>query len=374
MKLYNEVGKTGTDTPMFFGNRNVRKYAGVKYPVFETIYEDSLENFWKKQEQKLPKDPSDYGNLNTADKRVFNLNIKRQSVLDSIQGSAIFLTLGRVCSNPEFEKVMVYMEAQEYLHSDTYGYILSAITDNPTELLDEILEDELITEHTIRIKKAYEDLYEALAAWETFEFKFPWVPDWLRPKDIRMEELKRKMYRAIIAWNIIEGVRFFVSFACTFAFAEEGVMMGNAQELKLIARDELTHLRISQGLIRILKREPSEGFQEIISSMDEEVEEMYREAGVDEEEWINKLYELVPTFRLSKENLIRYSRYNINVRSKAIGYKPPYSKEEVGDIHYMNKWLGGVPIEELGQDVQTTEYKIGKTTNVLPEQWAHLLD
>lgn len=42
--------------------------------------------------------------------------------------------------------------------------------------------------------------------------------------------------------NALEAIRFYVSFACSFAFAERELMEGNAKIIRLIARDEALHL------------------------------------------------------------------------------------------------------------------------------------
>ena len=53
--------------------------------------------------------------------------------------------------------------------------------------------------------------------------------------------------------NILEGARFYVSFACSFAFAERKLMEGNAKIIRLIARDEALHLTSTQHMLNILR-------------------------------------------------------------------------------------------------------------------------
>ena len=66
-------------------------------------------------------------------------------------------------------------------------------------------------------------------------------------------ELKKKTYLCLMSVNILEAIRFYVSFACSFAFAERKLMEGNAKIIRLIARDEALHLTGTQHLLNIMR-------------------------------------------------------------------------------------------------------------------------
>ena len=64
-----------------------------------------------------------------------------------------------------------------------------------------------------------------------------------------IKDVKRKLFRAVANVNILEGIRFYVSFACSFAFGELKLMEGSAKIISLIARDENQHLAITQNIL-----------------------------------------------------------------------------------------------------------------------------
>jgi ribonucleoside-diphosphate reductase beta chain len=353
--------------PIFLGtNKNVQRYDILKYPVFEDISVEMLENFWQPQEMKIKHDYDTYKTLSNAEKRVYDYNIKRQNLLDSLQGRGLLATIGRVLTNSEIEKALTYLQYQEVLHSDSYSYILRNVKDNPSETFDDILEDKVITKHAIYIKQAYEDLYNALAIREANE---------ITPQDTSNEfvklaldevEFKKMIVRVLIAWYILEGVRFFVSFACTFSFAEAGKMTGTAQELKLIARDELLHLRLSRNIIKILSKNEDEGFVEIFKDMREEILQSFKDACEDEIEWAHYLFEEGNIRGLNAGVLTSYMKHITNMRTRAIGLGTIFPKEDTMNLPFMDDWLGVNRVEELANELDTSEYKIGKT--VLPSK------
>jgi len=212
MKLYDETIKIDPmNEPIFFGaGKNVQRYDNMSHKIFYDLGEKTDSNFWKPGEIDLSNDNRDFKLLETSESRISTLNTKRQIVLDSIQGRSLLATFGRVCTNSALEAVLTKIQYQEVNHSDTYSYILRNVYDNPALIFDEILDDEVITRHTKTITDAYEDFYNIINLYEIQEGN----------GKITLHDVKKALWKALIAWNILEGMRFFVSFACTFAFAE----------------------------------------------------------------------------------------------------------------------------------------------------------
>jgi len=352
MKLYDNSKKFFINQPIFLGEgRNIQRYDIMKYPEIYKLGEKMDSQFWKPGEISLAKDVIDYKNLSSHEQRIANLNWKRQTVLDSVQGRSILSTFGRVITNSEVEYTSTRVQFQETNHSDTYSYILRAVFDNPSEVLDSILDDEIISKHTTTITDKYDELYDLINKWESY-------PNY-QNKNTK-KQLKKAIYLALIAWNILEGVRFYVSFACTFAFAENKLMEGNAKELKLIARDENSHLAFTQRLLQILHNNPDEGFQDVINECQEEAVELYRIAAEEEIQWAEYLFEDGSIIGLNSSILIRYMKYLTNKRMKAV--KLPKLFENIGNnnpLPWMKAWLGEERIEERAQETQLSSYAIG---------------
>jgi ribonucleoside-diphosphate reductase beta chain len=368
MKIYDETKNLNIlHEPIFFGSgKNLQRYDIMKYPYFYDLAEKMDENFWKPSEISLLKDNSDYKDLTDSEKRIFTFNLKRQIVLDSIQGRSALMTFGRVCTNSAFEVAMTRLQFQEINHSDTYSYILRNVFDNPSEIFDTIINDGVITKHTKNITEAYENFYDALNHWEV-------LPD-NDPNKPTLHEMKKYLWLALIAWNILEGIRFFVSFACTFAFAENKKMIGNAQELKLIARDEILHLQMTQKLINILKENEEEGFLEVIKESEDEVQEMFREATLNEIEWAKYLFEEGSIIGLNAEILTQYMKYITNSRLRALKMPKMFTEITQNPLPWMDQWLGQSREEVLPQEIEITEYKIGAVKDIEDKDWGQIFE
>ena len=365
MKLYDEHSKVDfVNEPMFFGSgRNLQRYDKNKYVWYFDQGEKMDAVTWKPNEISLTKDAMDFKVLEPHEERIFTLNIKRQEILDSLQGRAPMLTFGRITTLPELEYAIIRWTFQESNHSNTYAHILRNIYPNPSKVFDEILDDAMITKHTTFIAQHYEDLYAKINAWE-------YLPEG-HPDRPTLKEMKRATYLALVSVNILEGVRFYVSFACTFAFAENKKMVGNAGELKLIARDENLHLALTQKMINHLTKNADEGFQEVIAECENEVREMYRHAAEDEIEWAQYLFEDGSILGLNANILEQYMKFMTNTRMRGIGLSKLYPEVTTTPLPWMGSWLGTEKTEVLPQEEEITSYIIGAVSDDMEESdWA----
>lgn len=360
MKLYNYDEIDFREEPMFLGKgKNTQRYEEPKYKFFYDLGQRMDNLFWKPHEISLIKDKGDYESLEPFERHIFDSNLKRQILLDSIQGRSIQQTFGRVVTNPELEYAMERWQYQETNHSDAYSYVLRNVYDNPKEVLDDITINTLITKHAHSINKYYEELYLLISQQET-------------GGNISDYELKKAIYLALVSVNILEGIRFYVSFACTFAFAESKRMEGNAKELTLIARDENQHLALTQKIINILKKTPEEGFQDVIEDTKDEVLEMYKEALVEEIEWAEYLFSGGSILGLNKPILEKYMKYITNQRLRAIGFDKVYDQHQ-NPIPWIDSYLGNTKVEVLPQEVEISSYVIGALDGEVSEEvWSDL--
>ncbi len=366
MKLYDEEAKLDImREPIFFGTgKGLQRYDIMKHKIFYDLAEKMDENFWKPQEISLVQDVIDFKKLEDAESRISVLNIKRQIVLDTIQGRSPLATFGRILTNSALEAAITRLQFQEINHSDSYSYILRNVYPDPGKIFDEIADDEIIKKHTKKITEAYNRFYHALAKWEALPKSDPARPT--------LKDMKKYTWLALIAWNIIEGVRFFVSFACTFAFAENKKMVGNAQELKLIARDELLHLQVTQKLINIFKKDKEEGFLEVIEECKDEVTDMFREAAENEIEWAKYLFRDGSIIGLNAEILERYMKHIVNARLRAIKEPKMFEGVSQNPLPWMDQWLGKSREEVLPQEIEITDYKIGMVSEMDEDDWNDL--
>ena len=254
MTVFNKDKVNTTKQPMFFGAPlGIQRYDSYKYPVFDKLTQTQLGYFWRPEEVSLQKDRADYHTLRPEQKHIFTSNLKYQIMLDSVQGRAPGMAFIPYCSLPELEACMEVWGFMEMIHSRSYTHIIKNVYSDPSEVLDTILEDDMILSRAETVTKAYDDFInhaQNFGSSNMWEHNLEGVP--LAEDDLY--ELKRKLYRAVMNVNILEGIRFYVSFACSFAFGELKTMEGSAKIISLIARDENQHLVLTQNIINKWKQ------------------------------------------------------------------------------------------------------------------------
>ena len=262
-KVFNRKSVDWTKQPMFFGDEpNTQRFDQQKYPVFEKLNQQQLGFFWRPEEVSLQKDRNDYNLLSDEQKHIFTSNLKYQTLLDSVQGRGPCLAFLPFCSLPELESMLVAWDFSETIHSRSYTYIMKNVYSNPTEILDTIVKTPQIMKRAETVTEAYDKFIE-------YSHKYHLMGEGER------KELKRLLYLTLVNVNILEGIRFYVSFACSFAFGELKLMEGSAKIISLIARDENLHLAVSQNIINnYRKHENDKEMLQIIKETEQEVYDM----------------------------------------------------------------------------------------------------
>ena len=336
--------------PMFFGeDLQVQQYSDMKYPIFDKLNQQQLGYFWRPEEVSLQKDRNDYLQLNEQQKFIFTSNLKYQTMLDSVQGRGPCLAFLPFVSNPELEGCIVTWDFMETIHSRSYTYIIKNLYANPNEVFDTIIKDEKIEKRSQSVTKTYDDLIEMGYRWHLDKDK------------IDLYELKKKMYLAMCTVNILEGLRFYVSFACSFAFGELKLMEGSAKILSLIARDESQHLAMSQRIINNYKNyEKDKVMDKIIKDTEDEVYKLYDEAVQEEKRWATYLFSKGSMIGLSEKLLHQYVEYIANRRMRAIGLEPRYEQSiNTNPLPWTEHWLNSRSLQNAPQETDIESYLIG---------------
>ena len=351
--IYSEQVIDFMNEKIFFGQgKNLQRYDIQKYPFYEKLSQRILSFFWRPEEVSLIKDINDFNTLSEQERFIFTENLKYQILLDSVQGRSPFLTFGQVVTLPEVEEAIIIWDFFETIHSMSYSYIIKNVYPNPEIIFNDIMINKMIVERAASVTDHYNDFYRYLIKYQAKQLGVE------GRELINLDELKKKLYLALVSVNILEGVRFYVSFACSFAFAENKKMEGNAKIIKFIARDENEHLAITQKMIRDLRKNKSEGFSEIIENLDDEVYKMYREAAEQEMRWAEYLFEKGSIIGLNDKLLIKYMKYMTDKRLKGIGLKGIYDAKE-NPLSWMEHWLRNDTVEVLPQETEISSYVVG---------------
>ena len=360
MTVFNTASIDTKKQPMFFGAPlGVQRYDGFKYPIFDKLTETQTAYFWRPQEISLQKDRADYATLRPEQKHIFTSNLKYQILLDSVQGRGPGIAFIPYCSLPELEACMEAWGFMEMIHSRSYTYIIKNVYSNPSEVFDTILDDENIIQRAKSVTEAYDDFIQAAQDYSSgnqWQHQLEGVP---AAKET-LYELKRKLYRAIMNVNILEGIRFYVSFACSFAFGELKLMEGSAKIISLIARDESQHLVITQNIIKNWNNGDDPDMQQIAQEEQENVYEMFRKTVNEEKAWAEYLFKDGSMIGLNDKLLGQYVEWVANRRMKSIGLKPIYDVPQNNNpLPWTEHWLNSKMMQNAPQETEIESYVIG---------------
>lgn len=352
---------------MFFGeNVNVSRYDQQKHKVFEDLIEKQLSFFWRPEEVDVSKDRRDFAALPEHEKHIFLSNLRYQILLDSVQGRSPNVALLPIVSIPELETWIETWAFSEVIHSRSYTHIIRNAMPKPEEVFESIVEDDMIAKRASSVSKYYDDLIEACSYYNLLGEGEHTINGKL--VTISLRELKRKLYLAIMSINILEAIRFYVSFACSFAFAERELMEGNAKIIKLIARDEALHLTGTQQILRIMQdgREDPE-MAEIAKECEEEAIKMFETAAEEEKEWGEYLFKDGSMIGLNKDILCQYVEYITNKRMKTVRVPSSYTHATTNPIPWINTWLTSDNVQVAPQETEISSYLVGQIDSAVEE-------
>ena len=165
--------------------------------------------------------------------------------------------------------------------------------------------------------------------------------------------------------NALEAIRFYVSFACSFAFAERELMEGNAKIIKLIARDEALHLTGTQHMLILLqsgKDDPQ--MAQIAAECRAESQALFVRAAEQEKEWADYLFKDGSMIGLNRDILCQYVEFITNVRMQAVGLDAPFA-ERPNPLPWINAWLSSDNVQVAPQEVEVSSYLVGQIDSEL---------
>ena len=360
MTVFNTNKVNTKKQPMFFGQPlGVQRYDSYKYPVFDRLTQSQLGYFWRPEEVSLQKDRSDYQTLTPEQKHIFTSNLKYQIMLDSVQGRGPGMAFIPYCSLPELEACMTVWEFMEMIHSRSYTYIIKNVYSDPSEVFDTILDDDNVMKRAESVTESYNDFID-----HAHEFDNSQMWDLARDGHLTgkydRKELKRKLYRAIANVNILEGIRFYVSFACSFAFGENKLMEGSAKILSLIARDESQHLVITQNILKKWAQGDDPEMEEISREEKEYVTHMFKKTVDEEKSWANYLFKEGSMIGLNEKLLHNYVEWIANRRMKAIDIDPVFDQVARNNpLPWTQHWLNSKGQQNAPQETEIESYVVG---------------
>lgn len=341
--ILNKKNIDTTTQPLFLGeDLALQRYDKFKYPVFWDLYNKQVEFFWRPEEIELKKDRSDFKTLTENEQFIFTSNLKYQTMLDSVICRGVPTLLEHV-SNPELEACLNVWGFFEQIHSVSYSYIIKNVYADPSSVFDSCLTDPEILK---RAKSAVED-YDKLAFMDKSD----------------VDDVKKQIYMTLISINILEAVRFYVSFICSFSFAKNKKMIGNADIIRLIKRDEAVHLYNTQTILNILNTETSEGFVETARECHDDSIKMFERAAQEEKDWASYLFKDGSLIGLNEKTLHGYIEWLTDSRLEALGFEKIFGVKKNPIKGWSDAFMNSEAVQVAPQESEITSYKIGASRN-----------
>lgn len=351
-----------TKEPMFLGQSvNVARYDQQKYRDFEKLIERQLSFFWRPEEVDISSDRIDFNTkLRDHERHIFLSNLRYQTLLDSVQGRSPNATLLPLISIPELETWVETWSFSETIHSRSYTHIIRGMVDDPSIVFDGIVTDEEIINRAISISAEYDRLYRMTCERQSLgekEFERLYVNEY----GWEPYPLHRQLFRTLVSINALEAIRFYVSFACTFAFGERKLLEGNTKIMRFIARDEALHCEGTERMIRFM-RTGREGllWKEIAADEENVIYDTMKSVAEQEMNWADYLFKDGSMIGLNADILTTYVKYRTNLAMNRLGLKALFPEVTTDPLVWMNKWLLTDTLQIAPQEAEQSTYLVGQ--------------
>lgn len=363
MSVFNREHVDIMNEPMFLGSGlGIARYDIQRHQVFEELIEKQLSFFWRPEEISLATDRIQYLNMGDVEKRFFTENLKYQTLLDSIQGRAPSSAFGPIVSDPTLDTWLQTWTFSETIHSRSYTHIMRNCFIDPASEFDQIIDNPAIMKRAESIGQYYDDVLVKIREYEDAkesfsrssenEFDLDAYSDSISYVEETKRNLMESLYLCMHCVNALEAIRFYVSFACTFSFAERGLLEGNAKIMKFIARDEQLHLKGTQYIIRQWQTGvDGDEWKQIAEELEGEATKIFLDVVEQEKEWVDHLFAMGAIPNLSPEILKTYVEYLADSRMRAAGLKSPFSVRR-HPLPWMRKWLNSDEVQNAAQEVE----------------------
>jgi len=360
MSVFNSQNKTDHTKALAFmdpaGGVAIQRYDMLKYKQFDKLTDKQLGFFWRPEEVDVTKDSNDFKNLTDHERHIFTSNLKRQILLDSVQGRAPVEAFGPLVTIPELEAWIQTWTFSETIHSRSYTHIIRNVYSDPSKVFDGMMDIEEIMECADDISECYDQLIDMTSYFNLLGEGTHTVNG--NKVVIDKYEIKKLLYKTLMSVNILEGVRFYVSFACSWAFAELKKMEGNAKIIKLIARDENLHLGSTQTLLKLLPKDDPD-YIKIAKETEAECIQMFVDAVEQEKAWANYLFKDGSMIGLNTQLLSDYIEWICCKRMTAVGLKCPYTTPQANPLPWTQKWIAGAEVQVAPQETEISSYVVG---------------
>lgn len=307
--IYNPESKESVNDRRIFGGNPTSMFDlnKIKYQWAYNLWKVMLANTWFPEEVNMNTDKRDYnGGLTAQEKLGYDRALAQLIFMDSLQTNNLIDNVNPYITSPEINLVLVRQAYEEALHSQSYAVMVESISANTDEIYDMWRVDMQLRNKNDYIANVYMELAK-------------------NPNE-------QNLLKAMFANQILEGIYFYSGFLYFYTLARSGKMLGSAQMIRFIQRDEVTHLILFQQMINSLRKEHSNLFT---STLEEEVIEMFKKAVDVESSWGEYITQ-GQILGLTTEIIREYIQYLADTRLKAVGFSEVYQSKN--PIAWVNKF------------------------------------
>jgi len=296
-KIYNPDSTESVNDRKVFGGdpTGIFELNNIKYQWAYNLWEVMLNNTWFPKEVDMTRDVNDYKNITTDEKAAYDKALSQLIFMDSLQTNNLIDNVNPYVTSSEINLILVRQSFEEALHSQSYAVMVDSISTNSEEIYDLWRTDMMLKTKNDAIFRTYDAL--------------------------SVNPTEHNFVKACFANQILEGIYFYSGFAYIYTLARSGKMLGSAQMIRFIQRDEVTHLVLFQNLINTLRKERPDLFTEQLKA---EVIAMFEEAVKLESDW-GKYITQGQILGLTDDIVDQYIKYLADERLSAVGFDKLYN-------------------------------------------------
>ncbi len=235
-KIYNPNSTESVNERKIFGGNPTSMFDlnKIKYQWADHLWKTMLANTWFAEEVSMNDDKRDYLKLSVEEKIGYDRALAQLIFMDSLQANNLIDNINPFITSPEINLCLVRQAYEEALHSHAYAVMVESISANTEEIYDMWRNDMQLKSKNDYIAQVYMELAK--------------------------NPTEENILKALFANQILEGIYFYSGFSYFYTLARSGKMLGSAQMIRFIQRDEVTHLILFQNMINALRNERADLF------------------------------------------------------------------------------------------------------------------
>ena len=345
------------EMPLFLGQKlGIHDTINIRHPYLEQMFIQLKAIDWVEDEVSLDKDKLQFENCPPEIRDIMIKNLAFQAELDSIASRSAGVLIAPFISNSELWRLDLAIAVNEVLHSATYTHIIKMCLRDTSEFFNEVYKNEQVLNRATKVSEVFHEIQE-LGAYYTLHGYGSY----------KKEVFEEAIIKYWVAMYALERIQFMVSFAATFALAEQDYFLGIASLVQKILKDEYSiHVKRAKYVVNILKKEFAGSYKEIEqdlkSIIDEVVESEYT--------WAEYIFsEGRKVVGLNEQLSKQWVQYCASEVYESVGVEMPFKKIEENPLLFMDKWINIDKIQTAAQETQLTNYKLNSWVDDIPEQF-----